>query len=127
MSWRGAGPWTRSCDSRSVSKAIAEAENVAIETVLSSDKFIPVVRAARRRGYLTRLIYIGLPSVELAIERVAGGGHDVPKAKIRSRWSRTHAMFALIRDEVDDVIVIRRRGSRSFVAPGLCRSNANSP
>jgi predicted ABC-type ATPase len=98
---------------KAVWRAIAEGENVAIETVLSSDKFVPVVRAARRRNYHTRLIYIGLPSVELAIERVAqrvaSGGHNVPEAKIRSRWSRTHGMFGKMRDEVDDVMVFSNR------------------
>lgn len=94
---------------KSVWRAIAEGENVAIETVLSSDKFIPVVRAAHARGYHTRLVYIGLPSVELAIERVAQrvriGGHDVPETKIRSRWPRTHDMLRRMLDEVDDVLV----------------------
>jgi predicted ABC-type ATPase len=94
---------------KAVWRAIAEGDNVAIETVLSSDKFIPVVRAAHARGYRTRLVYIGLPSVELAVERVAQrvqiGGHDVPEAKIRSRWPRTHNMLKRMLGEVDDVLV----------------------
>lgn len=94
---------------KAVWQAIAEGENVAIETVLSSDKYIAAVRSARRRGYHTRLVYIGLPSVDLAIERVAQrvkiGGHDVPEAKIRSRWPRTHDMLERMLGEVDDVLV----------------------
>lgn len=99
---------------KAVWRAIAEGDNVAIETVLSSEKFIPVVRAARDRGYHTRLIYIALPSVKLAIERVGQrvklGGHDVPEAKIRSRWPRTHEMLGRMLKEVDDVIVFSNGG-----------------
>jgi predicted ABC-type ATPase len=99
---------------KAVWRAIAEGEDVAVETVLSSDKFVGAVRAARVREYHTRLIYIGLPSVELAIERVAQrvqlGGHDVPEAKIRSRWKRTHDMLKQMLSEVDDVIVFSNGG-----------------
>lgn len=114
---------------KAVWRAIAEGENVAVETVLSSEKFVPAVRAARARGYQTRLIYIGLPSAELAIERVAQrvqlGGHDVPEGKIRSRWERTHDMLTQMLSEVDDVIVFSNGG----LAPILVgeRLGADSP
>ncbi len=90
-------------------KAIAEGQSVAIETVLSSDKFVPLVDAARLRGFRTRLVFISLPTVELAIERVAqrvkAGGHDVPREKMLSRWGRTHDnLFRFLR-QVDDVFV----------------------
>ena len=95
-------------------KAIAENADVAIETVLSSGKFLPLVRAARFRKYRTRLIYIGLPSVELAIERVAErvqkGGHSVPEEKIRDRWNRTHDNLIAFLPEVDDVLIFSNAG-----------------
>lgn len=95
-------------------RAIAENQDVAIETVLSSKKFLPLVRAARFRKYRTRLIYIGLPSVELAIkrvaQRVAAKGHDVPEKKIRERWNRTHDNLIAFLAEVDDVLVFSNAG-----------------
>jgi predicted ABC-type ATPase len=112
---------------KAVWRAIAEGENVAIETVLSTDKFIPVVRAAHVRGYHTRLVYIGLRSVELAIERVAQrvklGGHDVPETKIRSRWPRTHDMLERMLGEVDDVLIF----SNGQLIPALAGERIGIP
>jgi predicted ABC-type ATPase len=99
---------------KAVWKAIAEGKSAAVETVLSSAKFLPVIEAARRRRYRTRLIFIGLPSVELAIERirtrVAQGGHDVPEAKVRDRWNRAHDNLVVFMRAVDDVLVFSNVG-----------------
>ncbi len=88
-------------------KAISEGRSVAIETVLSTDKYLPVVAAAKRREFSFVLIYIALPSVELSIERVAArvltGGHNVPEDKIRDRWERSmdsFVQFMVLADEV---------------------------
>jgi predicted ABC-type ATPase len=99
---------------KAVWKAIAEGESAAIETVLSSLKFRPVVVAARRRRYRTRLIFIGLPSVDIAIDRirarVASGGHDVPATKVRERWFRAHDNLVIFAGLVDDVLVFSNVG-----------------
>jgi predicted ABC-type ATPase len=76
---------------RRVWSAIASGRSVGVETVFSTNKYFSAVDAARLRGYETILVYVGLPSVEVAVARVASrvelGGHDVPAAKIRSRWN----------------------------------------
>lgn len=70
---------------------IGRAETVGVETVLSSDKYLKHVRAARQRGMLVGMVYVALPDVELAIARVrdrrALGGHDVPEASVRARMT----------------------------------------
>jgi predicted ABC-type ATPase len=64
-----------------------------IETVLSTDKYKPIVRAALKRGFQVLFVYVVLGSVEEAIQRVAArvarGGHNVPAAKIKRRWPRS--------------------------------------
>lgn len=64
-----------------------------IETVLSTDKYKDIVEQAKANGFRFLFIYVVLASVEEAISRVAlrvdRGGHDVPSAKIRSRWPRS--------------------------------------
>jgi predicted ABC-type ATPase len=94
---------------KKVWQAIAKGESIAVETVLSTDKFVPIVEVARFRGYNVRLIFVSLPTVELAIERVAvrvrQGGHDVPEAKIRSRWVRAHDNLIRFLGLVDDILV----------------------
>lgn len=94
---------------KQVWRAIAEERSVAIETVLSSDKFIAVVEAARGRGYRTRLVFVALPNVEMAIARVAArvaaGGHGVEEPTIRSRWKRSHRNLTRFASTVDDLFV----------------------
>lgn len=99
---------------KAVWRAIAQGKSAAVETVLSSKKFLPLVRAARRRRYQTRLIFIALPTVELALERirsrVAQGGHDVPETKVRERWSRAHDNLVMFMRTVDDVLIFSNVG-----------------
>jgi predicted ABC-type ATPase len=68
-------------------------EAVAVETVLSTDKFRPVVEKLRREGGIFNLIYVGLRSPELSRQRVAirvaKGGHPVPEEKLAGRWQRS--------------------------------------
>ena len=68
-------------------------QTVGVETVLSTEKYRPLILEAKKRGFQIRLIYVLLRSVEENIERVrfrvAKGGHNVPKNKIRSRYKRS--------------------------------------
>lgn len=62
---------------------------VGFETVLSSDKYLPMIDRAIARGYELRLIYVALQTPELHIQRVrkrvSEGGHDVDERKIVDR------------------------------------------
>jgi len=64
--------------------------SLAIETVLSTDKYRQTVELAKQNQRKFGFVYIGLSSPEQAIERVAArvsrGGHGVPNDKIRKRW-----------------------------------------
>ena len=65
--------------------------SVAIETVLSTDKYREVVTLAKEKKRKFGFVYIGLESPEQSIERVAArvkrGGHGVAEGKIRKRWT----------------------------------------
>ncbi|HKR09453.1 MAG TPA: AAA family ATPase [Gemmatimonadaceae bacterium] len=94
---------------RRVWQHIAEGSSCLVETVLSSGKFVPVVTAAQAHGFRTKLIYCGLPSVELAVARVKlrvkEGGHSVPAAKVRSRWQSSMNNFVRFSGLVDEVVL----------------------
>lgn len=94
---------------KGVWRALARHESVAIETVLSTDKYLDVVDAALRRGYRTRLHFVAVPTVDLAIARiairVARGGHDVPEPKVRERWDKAHDNLAKYLARVHEVFV----------------------
>lgn len=66
-----------------------------IETTLSSRTYAGRIRGWRNSGYIISLIYLRLSSVNVSLERVkrrvAAGGHDIPEAAIRRRFSRSLA------------------------------------
>jgi predicted ABC-type ATPase len=69
----------------------------AFETTLASRSFAPWLRLRQGEGYEFHLLYVWLPSVDLAIERVAlrvrAGGHNVPIRDIRRRYERSRNNF----------------------------------
>ena len=60
------------------------------ETTLASRRFAPWLAELRQSGYLVHLLFLWLPSADLAVERVAErvrmGGHAVPERTIRRRY-----------------------------------------
>jgi predicted ABC-type ATPase len=66
-------------------------ESFAFETTLSGLRYARLIPAWRRRGYRVKFIYLSLPTVEMAIARVAvrvaQGGHAVPEDVIRRRFT----------------------------------------
>jgi predicted ABC-type ATPase len=100
-------------------RAIAEGRSVAVETVLSTDKYLSALRAARTRDFETVLIYIALPSVEYSIQRVQArfeaGGHGVPEDRIRKRWPRTLDNFVLFIEEADKVLLFSNAGAEPLL------------
>jgi predicted ABC-type ATPase len=70
---------------------------IGFETVLSSDKYLPMIDRALALGYQFRLIYVTLNDPKLHIERVrkrvAQGGHAVDEAKIVARRLKSFDRF----------------------------------
>lgn len=65
-------------------------KSFAFETTLASQTFAPWIAGLRREGYAFELIFLWLPSPEMAAERVRDrvrqGGHDIPPDTIRRRY-----------------------------------------
>ena len=63
----------------------------AFETTLSGKVYARLIPKWRAEGYVVKLFFLALPSVELAIERVKNrvrqGGHDVQATVIRRRFA----------------------------------------
>ena len=62
----------------------------AVETTLTSRSLVARIQRLRGSGYFFRLIFIWLPSADLAVQRVAErvrrGGHHIPEETIRRRY-----------------------------------------
>jgi predicted ABC-type ATPase len=99
-------------------------QSIGVETVLSTDKYRRLVRAAQKRGFEIRLVYEILQSPDLNVERVRTrvlkGGHGVPAGKIRERWDRSlrqlpwflkEADWALLLDNSKELRVVGRKSS----------------
>lgn len=75
-----------------IADAVARREDFAVESTLSGRSYASLIRSWRETGYRIGLVYLTLPSVELAILRVqlrvAQGGHDIPEAVIRRRFAQ---------------------------------------
>lgn len=64
----------------------------AIETTLSSKSYKTKLEQAIKNGYQVKLLFFWLPTVEMAIKRVASrvknGGHNIPQDVIKRRYFR---------------------------------------
>ena len=81
--------------------SIDEGFDHTFETTLGGDSICELLHTAMDKGQEVRILFCGLASPELHIqrvaERVARGGHHIPEAKIRQRWSSAiHNMLSLI-------------------------------
>ncbi|ADI13260.1 zeta toxin family protein [Truepera radiovictrix] len=66
-------------------------ESFAFETTLASLSYLRRIKAWRAQGYRVNLFFLMLPNVETALarvaERVRQGGHSIPEAVIRRRFT----------------------------------------
>jgi predicted ABC-type ATPase len=65
-------------------------QSFGFETTLASRSFAPRIRRLLRSGYECHLVFLWLPSADLAVARVADhvrlGGHAVPEQTVRRRY-----------------------------------------
>ena len=68
----------------------AQRQSFALETTLASRSLAPRIVALQKMGYQFRLLFLWLPSADLARARVAArvrrGGHAIPDATIARRY-----------------------------------------
>jgi predicted ABC-type ATPase len=81
--------------------ALVDAQaNFAIETTLASLSYAQKILAWQKRGYVVSLIFIGLGSAAESVarvrKRVEAGGHNIPEAILRRRFSKSRRYFETI-------------------------------
>ncbi|MBA3312754.1 MAG: AAA family ATPase [Planctomycetota bacterium] len=76
---------------------VRRGESFAFETTLSGRGYLRRIGEWRRLGYRVELVFLGLPSPEAALERVAKrvaqGGHNVPQEVVLRRFHNGRQNF----------------------------------
>ena len=114
----------------SLNKYVSRQESVIVETTLSGRTFRNVLADATQAGFSVTIVYLFLKSADLCVarvaERVRKGGHDVPEADVRRRFTRSLTNFWRIYREMADkwVIVYNETPQLQDVAAGSRRDVA---
>lgn len=73
-----------------IRRKVGRRESFAFETTLAGRTYATRISEWRKLGYQVKLIFLSLPSADVAVARVASrvalGGHSVPKDVIRRRF-----------------------------------------
>ena len=85
---------------RELDDHVRHQRNVAVETTLSGRRYARLIPRWRKQGYRVKLVFLSLPSVEIAIARVSGrmrqGGHPIPEETIRRRYKAGLRFFDMV-------------------------------
>ncbi len=85
-------------------------KSFAFETTLSGRTYVKLLRECRNNGYHILLVFLSLPSADMAVARVAArvtqGGHNVPENDIRRRFAAGLRNFHDIYKNVVDAWIL---------------------
>ena len=100
---------------QAIAQHVARRESCAFETTWSGLGYARQIPQWRSLGYRVHLYFLSLPSVDIALERVAErvrqGGHDIPEATIRRRFVSGKRLFTdVYQPLVDDWILYDNSG-----------------
>ena len=90
-------------------RCLADRQSMIFETVFSADDKLDFIRRAKQAGSFIRLFFVCTESPMINAARIAGrvmkGGHDVPIAKIISRYQKSIINCKLATSIADRVYV----------------------
>lgn len=94
------------------------------ETTLSGSLTAHTARSAKERGYVIRMYYVGLDSVEESLTRIANrvrkGGHGIPEEDVRRRFGNRVKSLAAVLPYCDEAIFYDN--NNGFAAVGEYRN-----
>ena len=98
---------------RKIDECLEKGISFTQETTLSGARTERTIRRAKERGYTIRLYYIGLDTMEESLgriaNRVAKGGHDIPKADVERRFQSRFTDVLRVLPYCDEARFLRQR------------------
>lgn len=103
-----------------IAERVRRTESFAFETTLSGLAYAQAIPRWRKAGYHVKLVFLSLPSADMAVMRVAArvaqGGHDVPEVVIRRRFDAGRRNFhEKYRQRVDGWILYDNSGAEPLL------------
>ena len=93
-----------------INRHVFHGESFAFETTLSGRTYANMIPEWQQLGYKVKLVFLFLPDVRIAIERVKNrvrqGGHNVPEKTIRRRYEKGWYNFQTIYKQLADAWVL---------------------
>jgi predicted ABC-type ATPase len=90
-----------------INEKVRQRKSFAFETTLSGRAYVKLLRECRANGYHIVLIFLSLPTADMAVTRVAArviqGGHSVPERDIRRRFDAGLKNFHEVYKQIVDV------------------------
>lgn len=104
-------------------------ENFAFETTLSTKSYKQKLIQAKKNGFNIKLLFFWLPTIEMAINRVAirvsEGGHNIPEDVITRRYSRgIQNLFKIYLPLCDSWMIYDNEADPELIAKGLMDQKA---
>ncbi len=89
---------------------VRERKNFGFETTLSGRNYARRITSWREKGFAVQLIFLGLPSADMAVERVrtrvCQGGHNIAEDVIRRRFDAGRLMLETVYKQLVDKWII---------------------
>lgn len=93
-------------------------ETFLVESTLSGRAFLRTLERAKLSGFEITVIFLYLDSADTCVlriqERVRKGGHDIPEADVRRRFSRSLANFWQLYRQIADHWLLVYNGGHEF-------------
>jgi predicted ABC-type ATPase len=90
-----------------IHEKVRQQKSFAFETTLSGRTYLKLLQKCRNNGYHIMLIFLSLPTADMAATRVAArviqGGHNVPELDIRRRFKAGLNNFHKVYKQIADV------------------------
>ena len=122
MTQRDANAWAWNEGVARLRRAIAQQANYALETTLGGDTIVALLLEAAAAGLGVNVWFVGLESVELHVarvrQRVARGGHDIPREAIERRHIRGRINLIRLLPQLDQLAVYDNSATAEPDAPG---------